>query len=346
MDTPQWGHSLQDWMLNAGADLLYENGTLPLTVTKQSGPAASSYITSPKIAWFDYAAQEVSGQPFLKTALQLLSKVANWMGLNDNTIVGNFPVSTNVWLAEQHSTLLEKCKREAQNTQGRFIFVRNLLVHQHAQLIEELKSLGFELLPARVIYEFDLREGLQSKPSHLMRDLSALRKSNFKIQHLVSIDEKEATWLQHLYDLIYIKKHSLFNANYTATFFMDMINSGCMSCLCLKNEEEQTIAFALLYQVGDTLTVPGLGYQENDQGPGIYRLLFASIFNYTLEKRLLLNYSSGAGDFKRKRGARGRLEYTAVKAPSSLLNWKAKLFRFAGQKTKNISSDDLIQRGA
>jgi hypothetical protein len=119
-----------------------------------------------------------------------------------------------------------------------------------------------------------------------------------------------------------------------------------MTCLSLKDEEEQIIAFALLYQVGQTLTVPALGYVENEKGPGIYRLLFASIFNYTLEHRLLLNYSSGAGDFKRKRGAQSRLEYTAVKAPPSFSNWKAKMVRFAAKKAENITANDLIQRGA
>jgi hypothetical protein len=346
MAEPQWGHSLQDWMQNAGADLLYENSTLPLTLTKASGPRASCYITSPKIAWFDYAIQEVSGQFLLKISLQLLAKFASWMGLNDNTIVGNFPVSTNVWLLEQYSHILETCKLKAQSQEQRFVFVRNLLLHQHGTLIQELKSIGFVLLPARVIYEFDLRQGLQKKPSHLMRDLSALKKSSFKALQVKHIDEKEAAWLQHLYDLIYIQKHSVFNARYTSIFFLEMINSNQMSSLCLKDEHDQTIAFALLYQIGNTLTVPALGYLENDKGPGIYRLLFAAIFNYTLEKGLLLNYSSGAGDFKRKRGAQDRLEYTAVKAPPSFLNWKSKLLGFASKKAEQITSSDLIQRGA
>ena len=346
MKEPQWGHSLQDWMVNAGADLLYEKSTLPLTTTKEVGPQANCYITSPKIAWFDYAAQEVGDQLLLKIALLLLSKFANWIGFNNNTCVGNFPVSTNVWPPQHQHLLLEHCNQQTKVSLSRFIFVRNLLSHQHTQLIEGLKDMGFDLLPARVIYEFDLREGMQSKPSHLMRDLSALKKSTLKIHHIKRIEHNDAKRLESLYDLIYIQKHSVFNAKYTSIFFMEMINSGLMTCLSLKDEREQIIAFALLYQVGDTLTVPALGYVENEKGPGIYRLLFASIFNYTLEHRLLLNYSSGAGDFKRKRGAQSRLEYTAVKAPPSFSDWKAKLVRFAAKTAEHITANDLIQRGA
>ncbi len=346
MNEPQWGHSLQEWMVNAGAELHYEQSALPLTITKEEGPKANCYITSPKIAWFDYAAEEVKGHFLLKKGLQLLSHFANLMGLNSNIIVGNFPVSTNVWPVEENKKILDKCRLEAQSQSQRFVFVRNLLIHQHAQLIEELISLGFALLPARVIYEFDLRQGMKSKPSHLMRDIGALKKSQLLVELVTVVDEKEATWLQHLYDLIYIQKHSVFNANYTPTFFRDMINSAYMSSLCLKNEQGETVAFALLHQIDDTLTVPALGYIESESGPGIYRLLFAAIFNYTLEHQLMLNYSSGAGDFKRKRGAVGRLEYTAVKTPSSFLNWKARLMHWVSKRTKHLSEQDLIQRGA
>lgn len=346
MDEPQWDHSLQDWMLNAGAELLHKPYSLPITITKEHGPKANCYITSPKVAWFDYAAQETKGRFFIKSVLLLLSCFAHWMGLNKNIIIGNFPVSTNIWHEEQELLIVEKCKEYGQLGVQHFLFVRNLLSHHHAALMEQIKGLGFVLLPARVVYEFDLRNGLKSKPSHLMRDLSAFKKSTLKVELLQTIDQNIANRLQYLYELIYIRKHSVFNANYTPVFFSEMINSTWMQCLTLTNASQEIVAFALLYKTGETLTVPALGYLETDSAPGLYRLLFAAIFNHTLEHRLLLNYSSGAGDFKRKRGGQGRLEYTAVKAPPSFLNWKAKLLCWIGMKTHRLTKDDLIQWGA
>ncbi len=341
-----WEHSLQEWMLNAGADLVSESDALPITMTHQHGPAANCYITSPKIAWFDYAADEVRDQKVLSLVLKALSRLAHWVGLGQNIIIGNFPISTNVWSNAQNALIVKACQSHTQKDTGRFIFVRNLLAYQHEQLITELQSMGFVVLPARVIYEFDLRQGMNSKPSHLMRDLSALKKSTLQVTHWAHIDDELSSRFQHLYDLIYIQKHSVYNAMYTPAFFKEMVNSQWMTALSLKNEGGEIVAFALLHQIGDTLTVPALGYVENEHGPGIYRLLFASIFKHTLDNGLMLNYSSGAGDFKRKRGAQSRLEYTAVKAPHSFLNWKVRLMRWLAGKTKHMNEQDLIRRGA
>ena len=346
MNPAPWGHSLTEWMLSAGAELHWEQGALPVTVTSEQKPLAACYITSPKIAWFDYAADELQGSFILKMSLKAFSHLANWIGMSKNAIVGNFPISTNVWESVKDPAICEASRSLILKKLKRYLFVRNLLSHQHGSLLTELQSMGFVALPARVIYEFDLRMGAQSKPSHLARDLSALKKSLLKVSSLDTIDDLQAERMQALYELIYIKKHSAFNANYTPAFFKDMINSKWMSCLSLMSEEGEMVAFALLHQVGDTLTVPALGYWESPTGPGIYRLLFASIYNYTLERQLLLNYSSGAGDFKRKRGARGRLEYTAVKAPSSFLDWKSRLLSWIGKKTEHLTEDDLIRWGA
>ena len=341
-----WEHSLEEWMLNAGADLIREPDALPVTMTLEKGPKAKCYITSPKIAWFDYAADELRGQFFLSFALKTLAHLADGLGLGQNIIVGNFPISTNVWSNDQSASIFKACQSECHKNTERFIFVRNLLFYQHEQLITNLQSIGFVLLPARVIYEFDLRQGMKSKPSHLMRDLSALKKSTLQVNYLEHIDDQIANHFQHLYDLIYIQKHSAYNAKYTPAFFKDMINSKWMKALSLQNETGEIIAFALLHQIGDTLTVPALGYIENESGPGTYRLLFASLYKHTVDHQLMLNYSSGAGDFKRKRGAQSRLEYTAVKAPNSFLNWKARLMQWVAGKTKHMSEQDLIQRGA
>jgi hypothetical protein len=46
--------------------------------------------------------------------------------------------------------------------------------------------------------------------------------------------------------------------------------------------------------------------------PGFYRLLVAMLLKRVAEEGTLLNYSSGAGDFKRRRGGEGCLEFNAV----------------------------------
>jgi hypothetical protein len=111
-----------------------------------------------------------------------------------------------------------------------------------------------------------------------------------------------------------------------------------MTCLS-PDQREQIIAFALLYQVGDTLTVPALGYVKIKKAPvftgcslhpfsicALQSTDFCSITAQELETS------------ERKRGAQSRLEYTAVKAPPSFSDWKAELVRFAAKTARTYHS--------
>jgi hypothetical protein len=107
------------------------------------------------------------------------------------------------------------------------------------------------------------------------------------------------------------------------------------------------MAFAMLYQVGDTLTVPALGYATDAEIDSLYRLLFSAIHNYTQTHALLLNYSSGAGDFKRKRGGVPHLEYTMVCAPSGQAKgWRTQLLRWLEKQAQGIDANALMALGA
>jgi hypothetical protein len=149
-----------------------------------------------------------------------------------------------------------------------------------------------------------------------------------------------------LYQHIYIHKHSQLNPQYTAQFFSDMVNSHIMPCLQLRSPQGSIEAFALLHKVGDTLTVPALGYSPFSNIKGLYRLLFASLHEYAQAHQLLLNYSSGAGDFKRKRGGAAHLEYTLLRAPLKHYLGQAQWLRWVQEKTNQIAASDLIAMGA
>jgi len=75
-------------------------------------------------------------------------------------------------------------------------------------------------------------------------------------------------------------------------------------------------------------------------------MLFAAVHQHTLQHKLLLNYSSGAGDFKRKRGAMPHLEYTLLRAPQRYRAWQKKWLRWIETQTATICANDLIALGA
>jgi hypothetical protein len=56
-----------------------------------------------------------------------------------------------------------------------------------------------------------------------------------------------------------------------------------------------------------------IGYNtELPQTAGIYRLLCALLFQEAIQKRLVLNFSSGAANFKRLRGGKPLIEFSAI----------------------------------
>lgn len=336
--------SLDIWMQNAGSDLSWHGETsIPITHAHPIRSSDTSYITSLRSGWFDYAAHEMGNRKFTAYGIRLAGQVARRLGLDQLVLVGNFPISTNTWPDTTHAALLTACWDTLRTHPAQFIGIRNLLPDRHASLINILRTRGFHALPARLVYEFDLRQGLIAKPSHLMRDRSALSKSSLQIQIGNDITNAEASRIRELYQEIYIKKHSLLNAQYTTQFFSDMVQAQVMQALLLKNKEGHIVAFALLYQQGDTLTVPALGYDMHTGVDGLYRLLFAAIHQYTEAQKLLLNYSSGAGDFKRKRGGTPRMEYTLLHASSP---WKQRILAWLENKARSIQIEQLIKLGA
>jgi len=125
-----------------------------------------------------------------------------------------------------------------------------------------------------------------------------------------------------------------------------MINGGAMRCLMLHDSAGVCVAFALLHQVDVTLTVPALGYDIHHREAGLYRALFVQVYKYTLAHQLILNYSSGAGEFKRKRGGVPRMEFTMVKAPQSYWQWKSRILKLLQRWSSELGVEELIALGA
>jgi hypothetical protein len=346
---PTWPRQpLERWIRNACAELQWlGDSSVAVTVSRTPRAPLTTYLTSLRSGWFDYAAEELHDTWWAAWGVRLLGTCAYWLGLDRLVLVGNWPVSTNVWDAATCAELPVVCANVMAHHPNAFVGVRNLQAHKHADLMATLSALGFVALPARVVYEFDLREGMGRKPSHLARDHAALTRSGLNPVLLSQANPETARRMASLYKRIYLEKHSQLNAQYTPEFFEDMLNGQTMRALALTHSNGNIMAFAMLYQVDDTLTVPALGYATDAEVDGLYRLLFSAIHDYTQAHRLLLNYSSGAGDFKRKRGGVPHLELTMVCGPSIQTNgWRNHLLRWIEKKAQRLDTQALISLGA
>jgi hypothetical protein len=269
-----------------------------------------------------------------------------FLGIDKTIFIGNYPISTSIWSTEQENELLSLANKMRGLNPSYYIGIRNLLPHRHPTLISNLKSLGYFGIPSRVIYEFDLRCKNSSIPSHLKRDLALLKKLNLDVEICSKLDQDSLLRIHDLYQKIYLHKHSLLNPQYTVQFFDDVVNQGVMSCLLVRGPDQQVYSFALLLSTGHTLSVPALGYDTQLNLEGSYRVLFAAIYTYAKDQRLLLNYSSGAGDFKRKRGGIAYLEYTYLTCPFNSYDVKRFILVLVAKKTASLKAQDLIELGA
>jgi len=339
---------LQRWVLNGGAELDWvDTGGCALAVTRVAPPlvAEHTYITALRMGWFDYAAHELGPATAAGRAMRGAGAVAGWLGLDRAVLVGNEPVSTNNRSARQQAALATVCAAEADAFRDRHVGVRNLTPEFHAPLMERLSAQGFVMLPARVVYVYDARRALLRATSHLKRDRALLRRSGLEPQMLEALTPGEALHIRQLYDAVYLDRHCRLNAQYTAAFFRETVDSGAMRCLVLRDGEGEIRAFALLQQAGDVLTAPAVGYDTARPEAGYYRQLVAALLGHVERERLLLNYSAGAGDFKRKRGGVPMMDYTALRAPATarLRPW---LYAAIARQVAGLGVDDLIARGA
>jgi hypothetical protein len=125
----------------------------------------------------------------------------------------------------------------------------------------------------------------------------------------------DADWacIRALYRQLYIGRHSALNPDYTEAFLRAGQASGFLRFQTLVAADDGIAAFVATARSGGVLTSPLLGYdlaQPRDRG--LYRMAMTLPGLEAARDGLKVNHSAGAGRFKRSRGARPQLEYTAL----------------------------------
>jgi hypothetical protein len=212
-----------------------------------------------------------------------------------------------------------------------------------------LAQRGFQGLPARVVYTLDASQAIKPKASHLKRDLALLARSNLAIVADADFTAQDLERALRLYQIIYRHRHSLRNPDYSIEFLQWARCRGLIELLGLRSSTGQICAFAARHNQGSTTSVPMLGYDlEADRRDGLYRQLVAVLVREAGVRQQKFDFSSGAGDFKRKRGFEPRLELTMLRAPSRWpQRWPGQIaLRLACAGTSFLNLDRLIAAGA
>lgn len=195
------------------------------------------------------------------------------------------------------------------------LLVRSLDRRSHGAALEALTASGYLLLPSRVVYYFDGATGGFASRNTTKRDRKLLGDGRFTEVGATGFSAADGDALARLYRQVYVEKHSRLNTRYLASFLRVAAAEEMLSFRGLRDDAGRLVAALGIFSFGAVRSVPFVGYEVGAPAEdGLYRRLVAGLLDEVKRERLVLNYSSGADDFKRRRGGEPELEYHAVYA--------------------------------
>jgi hypothetical protein len=230
-------------------------------------------------------------------------------------------VQWNSWLMSTNllpSLSLKEIKNTTDLLSCRFpehaILVKNIHDREDATLPHKFIEAGYHLIPSRKIYFFDGETAGFLSKRNVKQDLAALGKLKeyTPVEHQEFLPE-DAPRILRLYEQLYLEKYSRLNPRYSLAFVENALKHRFLEFRGLRHTSGRVDAVFACFRREKVASTPFVGYDTSNRlGHDFYRLLVAMLLKRVAEEGTLLNYSSGAGDFKRRRGGEGCLEFNAL----------------------------------
>ena len=290
-------------------------------VTVNDGGEDNSYPCSLYTQYVRYALAELSLVPSrwqrlgAWAGLRVLGFALRWAQVDRTVQWSSWLLSTNL-----HDPALAQdavAAREALCSQfpNHAILIRNIHNFEDPHLSQKLEDAGYELITSRQIYFFNGQTAEFNARSDVRRDLKALKAlKNYSIVEHDGFTQNDAPRIAELYRMLYIEKHSGLNPQYTVHFVERALKERLLEFRGLRNNQSGRIDGVFACFARETVTsTPFIGYDTALPAElGLYRCLVSMLLQRVAEHKLLLNYSSGAGQFKRRRGGEPSIEWNAV----------------------------------
>jgi hypothetical protein len=290
----------------------------PLTVTEE--PAGNAYPCSLLAQYVSYPLAELGlvKSPWQRwgaraglNALQL----ALLAGEVDCTVQCNsWLLSTNLTPAALPRSIGEVTGRLLRRFPNHAILVKNIHDRENSGLPRLFQDAGYDLITSRQIYFFDGRDPRFLQKDTVKRDRKFLKEqTDYRVVEHEEFTGADVARVTDLYRQLYLDKHSRLNPQYTKRFVAGAIQKRWLELRGLRNKSGILDGVFGCFRLGETTSTPFIGYDTSlPRERGLYRLLVSLLLQRVAEERRLLNYSSGAGDFKRRRGGEPVIEFNAV----------------------------------
>jgi len=297
------------------------HGAFGCPITVHDRRRTDSYPVSMMTQYLDYPRAELnlvsSGAPRLAARLGLVAFEAILQGaMADRSVQWNsWMFSTNP-VPEGLSGSVEAITRSlAREFPGHAVVLRNIDEMGAPGLADQLIRQGYRLLTSRIVYCFDARQKPLRNTSTLRRDAKEFAgETRYRWVSPWEVQLSDAGRIAELYRMLYLDKHSRLNPQYDEAFVRAAIRDHWLEFHGLRDRSGRLVGIWGYFAIDNTITtVPFIGYDTAlPPESGLYRQLFLGIHREVNDRKQLLNYSSGAGDFKRRRGAVPVVEFNAV----------------------------------
>lgn len=293
--------------------------TMPVTV--DDGAPGGSYVCSPHSAYVLYARAELAllgvgwaAYPS-RAALAGLDLVLKAARINRIVHLGNWLLSTNLhggWRGEG----VEKARAAlAQAHPDYLLGIRSVDDWSSPGLRQALAADGWILVPSRQIWVVDDLARDWRARHNFANDRRLVARSALELCELATVGEEDARRIANLYAMLYVGKYSPLNPILTPAFIRASARSGMISYRVARDPGGTISAVAGMWERGGVMTPPVVGYDvARPKSEGLYRIASWLFMERAMQAGWRLHGSAGAADFKRRRGARGVIEWNAYHA--------------------------------
>jgi hypothetical protein len=304
------------------AAALLDSLLFPVTISQPSADPEQSYVVSPRAAYGLYAREELRtlpvpwARPPLSALVAGVDLTLRRVRVDDLVTLNNWLVSTNLIPHWDGAGLARATEQLAELFPHSFIAFRSLNEVHHLPLLDKFRAAGWRLLPYRQVWltAFDARQ-----TSDLKSDLKRLARTPLVRAPASQFDDGDFAAAALLYEQLYLRKYSRLNPAFTPAFLRLGHESGLMRIQALREPEPdgasgkgRMLAVIGTTAAGGVAATPMIGYDLSaPRSLGLYRLLTAMAYEDMRERGVDRNGSSGVGGYKRLRGARPAIEYTA-----------------------------------
>lgn len=294
------------------------SGARIFPVTINEAEYGDAYVCLPHTAYALYAKEElrlINAGPWAP-ALGLLADAAGaaLRAARANKIVhvNNWMLSTNLHDAWDGADIDAIRDLLVGAFPQHLLCVRSLNSWSDAELLRRFQDAGWKMLPSRQIYVTDDLATDWAQRRDTKRDLAVLRARAANIDIMETLRPGDAERIAELYAMLYLDRYSRLNPDFTPAY-IDMTHSAnIFHYRGLREGDGRLSAVVGCLVRGGVLTTPIVGYDTTRPAcEALYRIASAMLAQIALEHGARLNGSAGAAEFKRNRGARAVLEYSA-----------------------------------